>query len=721
MRRGRAASTADGSGRRLRAMSAVRSFLSRIRSQGVRRPGDVTTSFMGRSWSFEAFDVADDTFVFERGVSRRLADKPSVLIVEKRYLRARAHGRVLTMTSGNHAVAAFPLLDGRFWRLSKLESARRSEVMANHVLCANVVNGTIEISQRDVSTADLVRHDDWLLHVAGFSLADVVMGERNEMTLEHYRKQGQEWRVKPLAWTEAEMRTALAASRKRMMSSISYYHSARGVHLLTYPEFVRFASLADGQQEAFRQGLRELVGVVEGNATSFTRLVKYRGHHEIEFFGLKRGVALETLVPKLERLAGDLARGALDAPGASSRMAEIVALYRSLLTRAEFADESSRAFVETLYMYVTGEVYAVRGEGSTPAFDDRRTALPGAAFVEGRISLHPGADARTEILLSNLRAMLSKGEVVEYANVYELREDAAKAVGRGRTREVVYKTNFRPIEAGLIEKGLSSSRKGYGDYMLARIGALRALGLTLSSYYRILRRRPHALRAADFYIRTRCEGEPMASIPESYFRRADGLPGEEPEVVFSLVSLMGDAAAQNMAMKKFDPASVSPLYGVGKEIYEFEYDLLREMVVPKRVATCSIRGSLGWPTLDFTDENLHALAAFYMTHYAHALKAFSQKHTVPMSDLAERFMNGFEFRTHAMAWQLSVRRDQFESFRPPVPPSYDFDRKWRFLLWSLERQERRLPILRKVFFEKVRVEESGASGHAPFSQQGTLT
>ena len=687
-------------------MSSVRSFLSRVRSQGRPRAGVVTTTFMGRAWTFEAYDIKDDTFVFERGVSRRLADKPSILIVEKRALKPRARGRVLTMTSGNHAVAAFPLLDGRFWRLSTLASARRSEVMANQVLCANVVNDTIETSQRDVSTADLVRHDDWLRTAVGFSLADVVMGERNEMTLDHYRKQGQEWRVKPLAWTEAEMRAALGAARKRMMSTISYFHSARGVHLLTYPEFVRFAALADGQLESFAQGLRELVGVCEGNEISFTRLVKYRGHHEIEFFGLKRGVALETLVPRLESLNEAVSRG--ETADAAPRVQEIVALYRSLLTRAEFADESAPAFIETLYMYVTGEVYAVRGEGSTPAFDDRRTALPGAAFVEGRIVLHPGADARTEILLANLRAMLSKGEVVEYANVYELREDAAAAVGRGRTREVVYKTNFRPVEAGLIEKGLSSTRKGYGDYMLARIGGLRALGLSLSSYYRLLRRRPHASRAADFYIRTRCEGEPMDSIPESYFRRADGLPGEEREVVLSLVSLMGDAAAQNMAMKKFDPASASPLYGVGKEIYEFEYDLLREMVVPKRVATCSIRGSLGWPTLDFTDENLHALAAFYMTHYAHALKIFSKKHAAGMEELAEHFMNGFEFRTHAMAWQLSVMRDQFEGFHPPVAPSYDFDRKWRFLLWSLERQERRLPILRKAFFEKVRVEASNA-------------
>ena len=92
--------------------------------------------------------------------------------------------------------------------------------------------------------------------------------------------------------------------------------------------------------------------------------------------------------------------------------------------------------------------------------------------------MHPGADVRSEVLLSNLRGMLSKDELVEYANVYELREDGPASNVRGRTREVVYKTNMRPLETSLIEKGLLSRRKGYAEYMLARIGALRAMGVT---------------------------------------------------------------------------------------------------------------------------------------------------------------------------------------------------------------------------------------------------
>ena len=690
-------------------MTAVRQFLSRIKTTGKKLPGVVKTVAMGRQRTFEAYDVGEDTFVFEKGVSAHLGERPSVLVVEKADLRRRAKGRVMTLSTGNHAVAAFPLLDGRFWNLSNLPSERRGDVLTHAILCANVVRDTIELSQREIPTPGLVKGDRWLRETVGFAFGDIVMAERNEATLEHFRRLGQEWRVKPLAWTENEMRTALAASRKRMASKLGYYHSARGVHFLSCAEFRRFAGLAETDPDEFLKGLKELVGVYEGNVCSFARMPKHRGHHEIEFFGIRRGIALERLVPEIEKLMEAVVLGRTGHLGVIQKAQEIAALFESLLTSAELADENSRKFTETLYMYITGEIYAVVGEGSTPAFDDRRTALPGATFAEGRPVLHPGADERTEVLLSNLRGMMSKDELIEYANVYELRtDDSDDPLGCGATREVVYKTNRRPLENSLVEKRLSQSTPGYSSYMLARIGALRSLGVSLSDFYLMLKRRAGmGKRLTDYYIRRRCEGEPMDAIPETYFRSAEDSSVEDPEVVLALATLMGDAAAQNMAMKKFDPKTESPLYGVGKEIYEFEYDILRERVVPKKVSTCSVRGSFGWPSLDYTDENLERIGGFYLGHYAHALKAYQRQHPdVPMADLAERFMGGFEFRTHAMEWQLSVMRDQFEAFDPDVPPRYDFTNKWRFAMWSLERQDRRLPILRKRFFEKVQVVEN---------------
>ena len=689
-------------------MKAILAFIRRVKEKGIRRPSLVKTVAMGREREFEAWDIGDDTYIFELGIRSHLDEHPSVLLAEKSDLRRRAKGRVMTMTSGNHSVAAFPLLDGRFWKLSALPSPKRGEVLMHCILCANIVGGKIEISQRDVPSKRLFKADGWLLGAAGFAMPDIVMGERNDVTLEHYRRMGQEWRVKPLAWTENEMKVALAASKKRISSRLVYYHSMKGVHFLTFPDFRRFAALAQSDPEAFVKGLKEMVSVYENNQYSFTRMPKHRGHHEVELFGLRRGVAIDRIVPELDKLMEAIELARIGHLGVIQKTEEIVSLYESLLTKPTLADETSKDFTESLYMHITGEIYSVAGEGTTPAFDDRRTALPGATFVDGRPVFHPGADDRSEVLLSNIRGLMSKDEVVEYANVYELRsEDENVVIGQGRTREIVYKTNRSPIEQSKVVKRLSMAKKGYSSYMLARIEAFKALGVALSDY-RILRRRATSgRRPVDYFIRNRLEGEPMDSIPANYFCSVDDSSVEEREVVLGLATLMGDAAAQNMAMKKFDPKTQSPQYGVGKEIYEFEYDIMAGRVVPKKVATCSIRGSFGWPDISFTDENLQKIGSFYFTYFAHALKIYQRQHpSVPMSELADRFMEGFEFRTHAMGWQLSVMRDKFEDFKPDLPSGYGFDRKWRFVMWSLERQERRLPILRKMFFQKVEIVEN---------------
>ena len=691
-------------------MAAIRQFLNRVKAEGKRREATVKVASMGRERTFEAFDIGADTYVFERGISAHLAERPSMLVVRKAALGRSARGWAVTLSTGNHSVAAFPLLDGRFWKLSALPSARRSETLRHAIVCANVVKDTVELSQREVATEDLVRADRWLRDEAGFSMRDVVMAERNDATLEHYRREGQEWRVKPLAWTESEMRTALAAARKKISTKLTYYHSAKGVHFLTFAEFRRFAELVETNPCEFVRGLRELVGVYEGNDCSFTRMEKHRGHHEIEFFGLKRGVALERLLPEFEQLMEAIGNGRIGQLGVIQKTQELVKLYETQLANPELADEDSRKFTETLYMHITGEIYSIVGEGSTPAFDDRRTALPGATFAGGKPAAHPGADERTEVLLANLCGLMSKDETIEYANVYELRseDDEATELGLGSTREVVYKTNRRPLEDSLVEKQLARASDGYASYMLVRIGALRSLGVTLSDFYIMLKRRAGTGKnACDHYIRRRCEGEPMEAIPAHHFRSKDDAAAEDREVVLGLATLMGDAAAQNLAMKKYDPKTESPLYGVGKEIYGFEYDIARGREMPSRVSTCSIRGSFGWPSCEHTEENFERAASFYLSHFAHALRTYQRSHPkVPMRMLAERFMVGFEFRTHAMGWKLSVMRDRFEAFHPDVPARYGFERKWKFVMWSLERQEKRLAALRKLFFAKVRVAEA---------------
>ena len=684
----------------------VQMILRRLRRTAKRRPNTVETRAMGRTRLFDAYDMGADTFVFEQGVWNDLDARASVLIVDKKDLKHGARGHVMTVTTGNHAVAALPLLGGSLWDLAHISSAKRGKVMTEAVLCANVTGGKLELSQRDVPCAKLVALDAWLLGTLGLGLGDVVFLDRNEQTLEHYRALGQEWRVKPLAWTDAEMSAALAASRKRISCSTRYYHGSRGVHFMSYSDFHRLGERAAEDFEAFKTALRELVSIFEGHTISFTRQPKYHGHHEIEFFGFRRGQALEWLVPKLELLMEGIVLNRIDQDAARTAFAEIDAYYKAHLSRPELGDDKSPVFIRTLYMYITGEIYSVMGEGSTPAFDDRRTALPGATFVDGRPQFHVGCDSRSEVLLSNIRGMMSKDEYVEYANVYELRTNDADAapIGCGATREIVYKTNRRPCVASLVEKRLSRAGRGYGSYVLSRVEGFKALGVGLAQY-RLLRRRARgAKRVFDFYIRTRCEGEPLCDIPATYFQMAGEFggaeAGEDPQVLEQLAFLMGDAAAQNMAMKKYDSATKSCLYGIGKEIYEFGYDIKAGRMMPLSVSTCSVRGSCGWPDVSFSEKNLDALWHFYMSAYAAVLRDFAAKH--PVADaktLGDRFFAGFEHRTRAMEWAFTIRRDQFEGFSPPLPVRYGFKAKWHFALWSLERQMRRIDSIRRLFKE----------------------
>ena len=89
------------------------------------------------------------------------------------------------------------------------------------------------------------------------------------------------------------------------------------------------------------------------------------------------------------------------------------------------------------------------------------SALGAAARVDRTVrrallaaEFHPGVDERTRILLTNIEKEMSQEEVIEYANVYELRSHEEVQLGLGITREVVFKTNRRPLCLSFIEKKL---------------------------------------------------------------------------------------------------------------------------------------------------------------------------------------------------------------------------------------------------------------------------
>ena len=158
-------------------------------------------------------------------------------------------------------------------------------------------------------------------------------------------------------------------------------------------------------------------------------------------------------------------------------------------------------------------------------------------------------------------------------------------------------------------------------------------------------------------------------------------------------------------LKKYLPETGGCRFGEGKEVFEFGYDIESKREMPMRVMLCSIRGALGWPDLAHTENNLNVLFDFYLGCYAQVLHRYwlQHKEAVEVEKLAHRFFDGFEFKTREMHWTYSVRREQFDEFDPGLRPNYAFTRKWRFALWSLERQLRRLEPLRVVFVDKVRV------------------
>ena len=681
--------------------SSLKKLLKTLIEDSVKRSRVINVRVMGKDRSFLAYDRERDTIVVERGVWTDLDAHSSVLLVEKSDLVKGARGHIITVTTGTHAVAAIPLLNGKFWNLCSIPKEQVSEKMSHCVLCANSVDGKLEISQRDVPCEKLVALDEWLLSI-GFGLQDVVLLERNDKTLENYRTLGQEWRVRPLAWTDVEMSAALNSSLKKIASKIVYYHSVKGVHFLSYSEFHRLVERASKNFAEFKSGLSELASELEDEGVSFIRMPKIHGHHEIEFFGLIRGAAEESLIPSLEALYRDMNDGKITKAGVISKMKKMDSLYLSLLARPEYEDEGCLAFREALYMHLTGEIYSIAGDGAVPAFDDRRTALPGATFEDGKPVFHPGTDSRSEVLLSNIRQIMSAGEIIEYANVYELRTDdtskSTQPLGKGLTREIVFKTNRRPLTESFVEKRLSQSAVDYGCYVIARISGFKSLGVSLAEY-RLMRRRDRERPGIfhDYYMRTRCEGEPLVDIPASYFKtRGTDVLAEDPQFVSALAFYMGDAAAQNVVMKKYDKNLRSSFYGIGKEIYRCEFDSRAGRLMPCDVSCCSLRGTMGWQDISYTEENMSDVVRFYTKRFASVLHSYAKEHqSVSLTDITTQFMLGFKCRTRAMAWSLMVRRDEFEHFDPKLPKRYGFIPKWRFVLWALDWQVNNLDAFSK--------------------------
>lgn len=687
-------------------------FIDIVRREATRRKESVAVVSGGRKRVFDAYDWGDDTFVFERGVWRERPVHAPVLLVRKSALQEGRGGRIMTFSSGSHATAALPLLRGDFWNLGRVAERKRGEVMTHAILCANAVAGgdALEISQREVSIAELSDADEWLRGL-GWPLSAVVMAERNDATLDFYRRRGQEWRIKPLVWTRTEMDAALAASRTRIHSQFRYYHSVKGVHFLAFEDFSALLTLCAVDTDAALHCLDELAHPSEVGDLPALEDPKFGGHHEIELFGIRDPAAsanVTNLIEALQREARSLASEVLE-----DRIAEIVAIYRSALSFPELADSGSDLFVSSMYKHLTGEIYSTHDQ-VVPAFDDRKTALPGATFRGGKPDFHSGADERTRALIEYALSNLSAGERMEYANVYELRKAGDHAPGEYPSREIEFKTSLRPVTRKLIEKRLAQRGIEYAHYMLARVQAFQALGVSFGRHH-LLQRSDGGAGERYFFVRDRYAGYALDAISLNRFKRPGGKAGEFvdfPEAVLRTAAQAGRAAAHTMVVKKFFVDDNSVHFGDGKEIIEFTRDLSTGIEMASGMRLCTVRGALGWPCLDLTADNIERCYSVYTSAFAATAVAFWRKNggSLSLTQVMDDFCAGFISATREVYWNYHSKRETIAEFEPELKAKFHFRQKWQFALWALERQyesAERLAALIKVAAGRLAAKEEG--------------
>ncbi len=395
-------------------------------------------------------------------------------------------------------------------------------------------------------------------------------------------------------------------------------------------------------------------------------------------------------------------------------LAQIINIYRSALSFQDLADTGSELFVSSMYKHLTGEIYNNQDQ-VVPAFDDKKIALPGATYRGGKPDFHPGIDERTHALIDYTQGRLSASEEIEYINIYELPATAKLDTGKHPTREVEYKTNFRPVPIKLIEKRLAQRGIDYASYMLTRVQAFQALGIPFGNHH-LLQRKDLGETSTNYFVRDRYQGYAINAISQNRFKRPVGDNGEFvdfPEAVLKIAVLAGRAAAQTMIVKKYIQSRDDHIsFGRGKEIIEFEHDVAWGCEIPSGIRICSVRGALGWPCIDKSDVNIKVCFATYVEAFARASVDFWRKTTpqVPLDVIMNDFCAGFSAATREIYWNYYNRREEFDNFNPSVRRAFHFRSKWQFALWALEKQYEnidRISAMIKVATARIAAKEDG--------------
>lgn len=693
-----------------RSAQTFEQLIRRIRRDAQRR-GSVRAESTAERRVFDVYALGDDLFLLQRegsGASPARERRRSLVLIPRRDLRIGAKGWLCATGTGYFGTILTPLFSGAFGpAFCRVPRARRSETLARRVVLANVSEGVAELFQRETDFGNVERAQRWLLG-QGLDLAHVIFGERTPEALAYTERLGQVWRVRPRVYTLREMREAVARAWLRIDTAARYYVSIRGVHWLTVQEFDHLGKLARQAPERFQACLREWAAMAPGESQNALRRAKCGRLHAVEFFGLSRADAEGLFIPAMERLLEGITLGRMDAEDVADTFGGLAILYRRLLTDPAYADLGGAETIRALYACVADDLPG--GHDARPDFDARRVALPGASFSPAQENVpipHVGADRQTLEVIRHLISRLSLNERMEHVNVYELRSSKDLATESAQTREIVAKTNRRPVPVSFIQKRLGSVRAGYADYVLTRANVFCALGADYPAFQLLAASAGAPRPAVPFFLRTRSPGDPLEAIPPALFLSNPGNPGspELPDVVLALARLYGNAAAQNMAVKKYiaGPPPTSR-FGVGKEIFEFVYDPFLHRPMPAHVQVCSIRGTLGWPERAQDETNLEECHRFYLRQYAAVLGDYWMRHkdACTLNECAAAFFDGFEQKIETMHWAYRQNRPYFDAFDPGLRPLYAFRPKLDFALWALERDAHALPSLRERFMDYVR-------------------
>lgn len=694
--------------------NSLTAFIRRVRSQGTcLRRIKLKDKTLGER-CFELYSLQKDRFIlqtsatFEKDQETSSHRRPVILIRRKDLLAGNPHGWLFALGVGHFGSILTPLFSKAFGEdFCKVPPQRRTEILAHKVVLASLTPRTLDLLQRDTDFQLLKEADEWLQQHA-IELNQIRFIERTADVLDYAERMGQLWRVRSQVYTLEEMRESLHRAYLHFETEAHYYVSIRGVRWLTYQEFCRLIETFKVAPEKIRDTLREWVALTAGETQSAMRRIKFSGRYAIEFFGLSHEHAEQFIIPVLEAIAAasiSLQRQ-MRPEDVIETLEGLAILFRKFLTAPFFADIESEAAIRELYARISDDATATTKKID---FDARRIALPGATFNHGVATYHvPWIDKQSKTVIDYLTQRLSQNEMVEHINIYDVRSAKVLASGSGKSREIVLKTNRMPIPISYIQKRLGSVRAGYANYLLTRANVFRALGVDYP-FFQLINITSHDQHREEtpYFIRSRCPGDPLDAIAPELFKVDPKNPEsyEEPNVILALAELYGNAAAQNLTVKKFLTSPISSCrFGQGKEIFEFAYDARFHRPMPTRVRICSIRGTMGWPNLTRNSTNLKEVHKFYLHAYALAMGNFWRQHaeSCTLNECASAFFNGFERKIEAILWAYHSDKENFDTFDPGLRQIYNFRERFDFALWALQRAGKDLSALREHFMDHVR-------------------